>query len=104
MHPVATAQLRARALTALLGRSEGDPAAVRALWKGLRADERASGAVAVQFARAFADCGAQDDARRIVEQTLDAGMDDVLHKPMDLEQLVRVIPQHIAGVRSLHRA
>jgi hypothetical protein len=31
-------------------------------------------------------------------------MDDVLHKPMDLEQLVRVIPQHIARVRSLHRA
>ena len=55
-----------------------DPAAVRALWKGLRADERASGAVAVQFARAFADCGAQDEARRIIEQTLDAGMDDAM--------------------------
>lgn len=78
MHPVATAQLRARALTALLSRSQGDPAAVRALWKGLRADERASSAVAVQFARAFADCGAQDEARRIVEQTLDAGMDDAM--------------------------
>ena len=38
------------------------------------------------------------------QRCLDAGMDDVLHKPMDLEQLVRVIPQHIARVRSLQRA
>jgi HemY protein len=78
LHPVATAQLRARALAALLARSVDDPAAVRALWKGLRADERASGAVALQFARAFAGCGLQDEARRIAEQALDAGMDDEL--------------------------
>ncbi len=38
------------------------------------------------------------------QRCLDAGMEDVLHKPIDLEQLVRVITQHIARVRSLHRA
>jgi signal transduction histidine kinase/ActR/RegA family two-component response regulator len=38
------------------------------------------------------------------QRCLDAGMDDVLHKPMDLEQLVRVVTQHIARFRSLHRA
>ena len=38
------------------------------------------------------------------QRCLDAGMDDVLHKPMDLEHLVRVVTQHIARTRSLHRA
>ena len=38
------------------------------------------------------------------QRCLDAGMDGVLQKPMDLEQLVRVITQQLAQRRSPHRA
>jgi len=38
------------------------------------------------------------------QRCLDAGMDDVLHEPVGLGQLVVVIPRRIARVRSLHLA
>jgi len=76
LHPTATGQLRLRAINALLLRCEDDVPAIRALWRGLRADERNAPELIKRFAQAYAQSGADDDARRLCEQVLDAGMDD----------------------------
>lgn len=78
LHPAATAQLRLRAVEGLLSRCGEDAQAIRSAWRGLRADERAVSDIATRFTRALAACGAEDDARRMAEQVLDAGPDDTM--------------------------
>jgi HemY protein len=75
LHPAAVRRLRARAFGELIGRKAGDAAAIRELWRSLRAGERAVPELAAQAAGALVDADAMDDARRILEQTLDAGYD-----------------------------
>jgi HemY protein len=76
LHPAAVRRLRDRAYGELVAAKAGDAAALRELWKSLRAEERALPELAAQTAVALAGAGAPDDARRIVEQALDAGYDD----------------------------
>ena len=78
LHPAAVRRLRDKAYGELVARKAGDPAALRDLWRSLRADERALPELASQTAAALADAGAADDARRIVEQALDAGFAEPL--------------------------
>ena len=76
LHPAAVRRLRDRAYGELVARKQGDAPALRELWRSLRADERALPELAAQTALALADAGGTDDARRIVEQVLDAGYDE----------------------------
>lgn len=78
LHPSAVGRLRGKAYGELVARRVGDSAALRELWRSLRAEERALPGLASQTAAALADAGADDDARRIVEQSLDAGFSDPL--------------------------
>ncbi|MFN7644067.1 MAG: heme biosynthesis HemY N-terminal domain-containing protein [Burkholderiales bacterium] len=78
LHPAAVRRLRDKAYGELMARKSGDPVALRELWRSLRADERAQPELASQTASALADAGADDDARRIVEQALDAGFAESL--------------------------
>ncbi|MCX7229502.1 MAG: heme biosynthesis protein HemY [Burkholderiales bacterium] len=78
LHPAAVRRLRDKAYGELVARKGGDPVALRELWRSLRADERAQPELASQTAAALADAGADDDARRIVEQALDAGFAESL--------------------------
>lgn len=78
LHPSAVRRLRDKAYGELVARKAGDAAALRELWRSLRADERAQPELAAQTAVALADAGAPDDGRRIVEQALDAGFADAL--------------------------
>jgi HemY protein len=71
LHPAPLHRLRVKAYAALLSPRAGDAAAIRELWRSLRADERAVGEIAAATADAMVDAGAMDDARRIVEQGLD---------------------------------
>jgi HemY protein len=76
LHPAAVARLRDRAYGELVAGKAGDVAALRELWKSLRADERALPGLAAQSALALAAAGSTDEGRKIVEQALDAGYDD----------------------------
>lgn len=73
LHPAALARLRDRAFAEVVALKSGDAVALRELWRSLRADERSVPALAATIGAALADAGAADDARRIVEQALDAG-------------------------------
>jgi HemY protein len=78
LHPAALRRLRDRAYGALVEHKSGDAAALRELWRSLRADERALPQLAALTGVALAEAGAPDDGRRIVEQALDAGFDEAL--------------------------
>lgn len=78
LHPAAVRRLRDRAYGELVARRSGDAAAIRELWRALRADERALPELASLTAGALATAGQPDEARRIVEHALDAGFDDAL--------------------------
>ena len=78
LHPTALQRLRIKAYVAVLGPRSGDAAAIRELWRSLRADERAVPEIAAATAAALADAGATDDARRIVEQGLDTAFSEPL--------------------------
>jgi HemY protein len=73
LHPAAMRRLRVKALGEMVAARGGDAPGLREAWRSLRADERALPEVAAGFADALAEAGAIDDARRIVEQGLDAG-------------------------------
>jgi HemY protein len=73
LHPAAVQRLRVRAFDALVSRRAGDAPALRELWRSLRAEERAQPELAERAAGALAEAGAIEEARRIVEQALDAG-------------------------------
>lgn len=72
LHPAAVRSLRLKAHAALMRRKSGDAAAIRLHWRSLRADERADADIAAATATALIDAGADEDARRIIEQALDA--------------------------------
>ena len=76
LHPAAVRRLRDRAYGELIGRKSGDAPSLRELWRSLRAEERALPELAALTAVALAEAGAFDDARRILEQALDAGFDE----------------------------
>jgi HemY protein len=76
LHPAAVRRLRDRAYGELVARKSGDAVSLRELWRSLRPDERALPELAAQTAVALAEAGAPDDARRIVEQALDAAFDE----------------------------
>ncbi len=76
LHAAAVRRLRDRAYGELVARKAGDAVSLRELWRSLRADERALPELAASTALALAEAGAADDARRIVEQSLDAGFDE----------------------------
>jgi HemY protein len=78
LHPAAVRRLRVKALGEIATARAGDAAALRETWRSLRADERAVPEVAARFAGALAEAGADDDARRIVEQALDAAFSEPL--------------------------
>ena len=78
LHPAAAARLRSRAFGALLAIRTDDAAAIRELWRSLRADERKLPELAAPVALALARAGATDEARRIVEQAMDVGYSDPL--------------------------
>jgi len=78
MAPAAVRRLRIRAYEAVLARQAGDVPAIRELWRSLRADERALPELAAGTAAALLHAGSPDDARRIVEQGLDAAYGDAL--------------------------
>lgn len=75
MHPAATTRLRVKAVAELLRRQAGDATGIRALWRSLKVDERAIPALAHQVADALASAGGTEEARKILEQSLDAGFD-----------------------------
>jgi HemY protein len=75
LHPSAVRRLRIRAFGELIGRKADDAAAIRELWRTLRADERAQPELAAQAAAAMLEADAVDDSRRILEQALDIGYD-----------------------------
>jgi HemY protein len=76
LHAAAIARLRVRAFGELLMRKSGEAAAIRELWRSLRADERKLPELAAPTVRALAEADALDDARKIAEQVLDAGYSD----------------------------
>ncbi len=76
LHAAAVRRLRDRAYGELVARKAGDAVSLRELWRSLRADERALPELAASTALALAEAGAADDARRIVEQSLDAGFNE----------------------------
>jgi HemY protein len=78
LHPAAVRRLRDKAFGELVARKAGDAAALRELWRTLRADERALPELAAQTAAALADAGAPDDGRKIVEAALDAAFAEPL--------------------------
>jgi HemY protein len=72
--------LRLKANTALMRRKAGDAVAIRTHWRSLRADERADADMAAATATALIEAGADEDARRIIEQGLDANCNGELIK------------------------
>jgi len=72
LHPAAVRSLRLKAHAALIRRKAGDASALRTYWRSLRADERADPDMAAVAAIALVEAGADEDARRIIEQGLDA--------------------------------
>lgn len=78
LHPAAVRRLRDKAFAALVANKAGDAGALRELWRSLRGEERALPELAAQTAGALADAGALDDARRIVEQAMDAAFAEPL--------------------------
>jgi HemY protein len=78
LHEAAVRRLRVRALCAIVATRAGDMPGLREMWRSLRADERRLPEVAAEVAGALLDAGATDDARRIVEQGLDAGFSEPL--------------------------
>ena len=80
LHPSAVRSLRLKAHTALMRRKAGDAVAIRTHWRSLRADERADADMAAATATALIEAGADEDARRIIEQGLDANCNGELIK------------------------
>jgi HemY protein len=78
LHPAAVQRLLVRAFDGLVARRSGDASALRELWRSLRAEERARPEIAERAAVAFAAAGATEEARRIVEQALDAAFSSPL--------------------------
>jgi HemY protein len=78
LHAAAVRRLRVKALCEIVSAKAGDAPALRDTWRSLRADERALPEVAAQVADTLLAAGAPDDARRIVEQGLDASYNDAL--------------------------
>ncbi len=78
LHPAAVRRLREKAHAALVERKANDAVGLRELWRSMRADERALPEVVVRHAAALADAGAPEDARRMVEQALDAAFAEPL--------------------------
>jgi HemY protein len=78
LHPAAAARLRGRAFNELLVRRAGDAAAIRELWRGLRADERRLPELAAPTVLALAAANATPEARKIAEQALDAAYSEPL--------------------------
>jgi HemY protein len=76
LHPAAVHRLRDRAYGELVARDAGDAVSLRTRWRALRADERALPGLAASTAIALAQAGSPDEARRIVEQSLDAAFDE----------------------------
>ncbi|MFZ4759942.1 MAG: heme biosynthesis HemY N-terminal domain-containing protein [Burkholderiaceae bacterium] len=69
LHPAAVRRLRDKAFGELVARKAGDAAALRELWRTLRADERALPELAAQTAAALADAGAPDDGRNSMRRS-----------------------------------
>lgn len=65
-------RLRVKAVAQLLVPREGDPAAIRELWRSLKADEQTLPEIVSLVVDALAKSGAPDDAKRIAESALDA--------------------------------
>lgn len=78
LHPAAVRRLRSKAFDALVGDRAGDGPGLRDLWRTMRPEERQLPELASRIAVELAAAGAVDDARRIVEQSLDAGYDERL--------------------------
>jgi HemY protein len=78
LHPAAVRRLRIKACTELVARLRGDAVGLRTFWRGLRADERAVPEVTAEVAAALIMVDEHSEARRLLEDALDASFDPLL--------------------------
>lgn len=75
LHPVALRRTRERAFDALVAARGDDLPGLREMWRSLKAEERRLPELAARMATALIAAGAPEDARKSLEQALDAGYD-----------------------------
>lgn len=78
LHPMLSRRLREMAYEALLVEAAHDAESLQRTWSDIPADDRVQPFVAVRAARAFTDRGLHDEARAVIEKSLEAEWDDRL--------------------------